>query len=272
MVMNKFLLVLALLMVAPTTYAQEKLSRKEKKIQTDLGLGQKSRAQLLNSPQEFPILSESEHPIAYAELRRVLRSILSSPEIKFRNEFAYDSVLIIQRDDIINAFATPGGYIYVYTGLLKYAENEDQLAGVLAHEIAHAELRHGVKKIKRTYGGSAILLAAGIATGLSVAQIVLVEILDKVVRQGYSRRQEAQADKYSVIYLSTNPNYNCGGCGDFFMRTLKGGADSKIPKFLSDHPDTRDRVNDIYAEGNKRDCRHTPQYQPGFIRLVADLP
>lgn len=271
--MYKLFLFLAILLTSFTSFAQkQKMTRQEKKIATDLGLGQKSREHIFSKPAEYPILPESQYPIAYAELKRILKSILSSPEIKYRESFAYDSVLIIQRDDIINAFAAPGGYIYVYTGLLKYAENEDQLAGILAHEIAHAELRHGIKKLKRTYGGSAILLAAGIATGLSVAQILLVEILDKVVRQGYSRRQEAQADKYSVIYLSTNPNYSCTGCGDFFMRTLKGGADVKIPTFLSDHPNTKDRVNDIYAEGDKRKCRTTARYYSGFTRLVANLP
>ena len=53
---------------------------------------------------------------------------------------------------MLNAFCTPGGYIYVYTGLIKYLDNEAQLAGVLGHEIAHADLRHVTDQLTEQYG------------------------------------------------------------------------------------------------------------------------
>ena len=60
-------------------------------------------------------------------------------------------------DNVLNAFCAPGGYIYVFSGLMRYLDSEDHLAGVLAHEIAHAELRHSSIRLQKEYGAKRLL-------------------------------------------------------------------------------------------------------------------
>jgi len=72
---------------------------------------------------------------------------------KHKDDFAWQ-VKIIDDPETLNAFATPGGYIYVYTGLIKFLDTEDQLAGVMGHEIAHADLRHSTRQMTSSYGVS----------------------------------------------------------------------------------------------------------------------
>jgi len=122
----------------------------------DVELGKMSAQSLADDPEEYPILPESEYPDAYAHLRRIVGGVIDSPEIQYRDLFAYDQMKIINRDDVLNAFCTPGGYIYVYTGLIKYLDQEDHLAGVLGHEIAHAENRHGSVRLQKEFGVKAL--------------------------------------------------------------------------------------------------------------------
>src|SRR5699024_7574846 len=109
-------------------------------VDDDKQLGLQVKEEIANNPTEFPILSEEEYPEAYEYLNGIVDRILSSEDIGYRDEFAWE-VYIIDKD-VLNAFAVPGGYIYVYTGLIKYLDKEDDLAGVLAHEIAHVDQRH----------------------------------------------------------------------------------------------------------------------------------
>ena len=64
---------------------------------------------------------------------------------------------IIHDDSTLNAFCTPGGYIYIYTGILKFLDSEDEFAGVLGHEIAHADLRHSTRQMTKQYGVQILL-------------------------------------------------------------------------------------------------------------------
>ena len=129
-------------------------------IEDDKKLGAQVADQIDNDTS-FVILSESEYPAAYSYLNNMKNKILNSGEVQYKNEFVW-KLHIIHNDDVLNAFATPGGYIYIYTGLIKFLEREDDLAGVLGHEIAHADRRHGSKQMQQQYGLSILL---GIITG-----------------------------------------------------------------------------------------------------------
>ena len=91
------------------------------------------------------------YPDAYAHLDALRDDILASGEVAYADEFDWETHFI-QDDEVLNAFAAPGGYIYVYTGLMRYLEEEDQLAGVLGHEIAHAANRHSTEQLTKQYG------------------------------------------------------------------------------------------------------------------------
>jgi predicted Zn-dependent protease len=105
---------------------------------------------------------------------------------------------VIDKDEI-NAFACPGGFIYIYTGLLNILDNEAQLAGVLAHEISHVVARHSVKKLQNIYGYS---ILAQIALGDKAEGVAgdIVNIAAMLILQGYSRDNEFEADRYGILY------------------------------------------------------------------------
>ncbi|MCL2211546.1 MAG: M48 family metalloprotease [Treponema sp.] len=117
----------------------------------------------------------------------------------------------------INAFATSGGHIFVTRGLIGAAKTEDALAGVIAHEVAHIQLKHGIKAIKNSRITQAILVtstsAAGAVTGMNVSQLTDVmkesvgEIVSTLVTNGYSQSQEFEADT-TALSLMAGAGYN----------------------------------------------------------------
>jgi len=237
----------------------------------DVELGKMSAQSLAEDPEEYPILPESEYPEAYEHLRRVVGGIIDSPELQHRDVFAYDQMKIINRDDVLNAFCTPGGYIYVYTGLIKYLDQEDHLAGVLGHEIAHAEKRHGSVRLQKGFGvkglSSFLLLTVPISTG----DYVNAKILKELMGLSYSRDQEAQADAYSVRYLSTS-DYACDGTAGFFVKLREAGDDVGIPEILSDHPDSGSRVREIQREAKRLGCSTEPADPSLWKAFQESLP
>ena len=101
----------------------------------DIELGKQVAGEIKNDPQTYPVLAEKDHIEIYNYLYSLRDVVLNSGKITYRNEFEW-KLHIIKDDEILNAFATPGGYIYVYTGLIKFLDSEDQLLGVLAHEVS----------------------------------------------------------------------------------------------------------------------------------------
>lgn len=144
---------------------------------------------------------------------------------------------VVDDDEQINAFAMPGGYIYVYSGLMKAAENEAELAAVMSHEIAHVTKRHVAERLVAAYGLQALSNAAlGENPGL-VKQLVAT-----VTAQGfllkYSRDHERQADKVGFDYL-VSAGYSPMGFVTFFEK-ISGGP--RPPEFLSSHPAPKNRI------------------------------
>src|SRR5690606_40204243 len=119
-------------------------------IQDDLKLGQQTKAQIEANPSEFPILSRGSHAAAYQYIDALRDDILAGGKINYKDEFAWE-VYIIDNDGVQNAFCTPGGYIYVYTGLIKYLDDKSSLAGVMGHEMAHADKRHSTEQLTKRY-------------------------------------------------------------------------------------------------------------------------
>ncbi len=218
----------------------------------DVEIGRESVLSIENDSLENPLLPVEKYPEAYAYLRKMVKEITLSESIEYDNLFKYDSVRIVHRDDILNAFCTPGGYIYIYTGLIKYLDHPDHLAGVLGHEIAHAELRHSAVRLQKEFGREKILDFI-LFSGAGLGGYVKASILSKMLTLDYSRDQEAKADELSVVYLSETP-YACDGVGGFFKKLVDNDEDIAVPEFLSDHPDSRNRITQIDAKAGELNC------------------
>jgi beta-barrel assembly-enhancing protease len=149
----------------------------------------------------------------------------------------------VVEDQAINAFATTGGYIYMNTGLLKAADNEAEVASVLAHEMGHIEGKHLIKQMRQ---GSTIGLLAR-ATGLNQSQAVALGV-DLALKRPRSRSDEYDADKRGLKIL-TRAGYAQSGMVSF-MKKLQGNR--SVPTFLSTHPGASDRVTQLQRQINNQ--------------------
>jgi len=148
--------------------------------------------------------------------------------------------------DEINAFAVPGGYLYVNRGLIEAADNEAELAGVIGHEIGHVVGKHGARQLTQRYG---LALLSRLILGEEPKMIA--ELAASIVATGaimhYSREMESEADMYGV-----QETYDVGidprGIATFFdkLKAMRGErGPSAVEKFLSTHPDPGDRAEAV---------------------------
>lgn len=187
--------------------------------------------------------------------------------------------LVLDSDDI-NAFATPGGHIFISRGLIRCCRTEDALAAVLAHEIGHVQLRHGMQAIEKARVTEALTVLAqeGLKTygSREIAQLTqtfsgaISDIASKMINNGYSRSFEYQADQAALIILK-RVGYNPAGLIDMLTvmeKKLKpGGLD-----FAKTHPAPRDRITEI----QKPDLTYTSVVPPKirqerFIKAAGQL-
>jgi len=231
-------------------------------IEDDIKLGQQVSQQIESDTKQFPILPEAANREVYSFIRGLTRDILNSGKVKHKNDFKWE-VKIIDDDKTLNAFATPGGYIYVYTGLIKFLDTEDQLAGVMGHEIAHADLRHSTNQLTKQYGLAGLL---SIATG-NADPGVLEQMVLSVVSLKFSRKHEEQSDEFSVIYLC-GTEYDAAGAAGFFKK-MEGQPTP--PQFLSTHPNPSNRVVDIESKKQELGCKNNTRRNTEYNRIKALL-
>lgn len=216
-------------------------------IDQDVKFGQQLANQIASDPQQYPVLDESRYPKAYEHLRRITNELLNSGKIKYKDKFVWQ-IKIIHDDNTLNAFCAPGGFIYVYTGIIKYLDYEAELAGVLGHEIAHADLRHSTEAMTRQMGAQTI---TDIVMGGERDQIT--QAVTQLTGLKYSRDNESEADQASVDYLCNTP-YDARGTAGFFEKMVKEGKSGKTPAFLSTHPNPEERVQNIHELWKKKGC------------------
>ena len=160
-----------------------------------------------------------------------------------RNDIPYTFQVV--EDDSVNAFATSGGFVYIHTGLIREADTEAELAGVVAHEIGHIVGRHSVNRMRE------IALANGIVGALGVSEDDLVNIgVQLALFLPNSRGAEYEADELGYDNLG-RAGYDQRGFITFMQKLNSGGSP---PEFFSTHPDPGNRVNrlqEMYDESHQ---------------------
>jgi beta-barrel assembly-enhancing protease len=238
-------------------------------VKDDIALGQKTAAEIDGNPKEYPILDPAAYPEAYAYIQKIVNTLLGSGQVRYAKQFPW-RVRIINRD-ILNAFCAPGGYIYVYTGLIRYLDAEYELAGVMGHEMAHADRRHTSRQLERTYGLALISqLALGNSSSALATQVS--QIAQGLAGLNFSRAHEREADEWSVRYLCST-SYPAFGASLFFekLQKEKSGGQS-VPQFLSTHPDPGNRVQEIRKKATRFGCQGSQTYQAEYAAFKAKLP
>src|SRR5881409_850015 len=156
-------------------------------------------------------------------------------------------------DATINAFALPGGFLYVHRGAIEAADNEAQLAGVMAHEISHVALRHGTNQASKAEFASGVLgIADGILGGSTGGALLskLGAFAAGGVLLRYSRTAESQADVMGTQVLYDS-GYDPRAMAQFFEKLEAESKGKNPPEFFSDHPNPEHRVERVDEEVDK---------------------
>lgn len=169
--------------------------------------------------------------------RRIV-SVCDRPDIEYNFKIVDDSTTI-------NAFALPGGYIYVYSGLLLKADNEAEVAGVIAHEVGHVVGKHSVKQLTKIYGYQ-FVVALALGNNPSMLEQIAADILGGVGILYYGRDNEYEADAYCIKYVNLL-GYDPNAMVTFFEKLdeLQTKDPSHIEKLMSTHPQPAERIEKI---------------------------
>lgn len=238
------------------------------KVQDDVKLGRDYSAQV---EREFPILNDYQSTEYLAGVgRRLVNAI--PPEFQ-QSAFQYTFKIVNARD--INAFALPGGPMYVNRGMIEAANTEGEMAGVMAHEIAHVALRHSTAQatqqsnpLKQILGIGAILggYVLGGQTGAAIGQTIYSGLLVLP----YSREYETQSDILGSQIMA-RAGYDPRDLANMF-RTIEKESGGSGPEWLSSHPSPSNRYENINREASQLRVSSNPiKMTRGFERIQAKM-
>jgi predicted Zn-dependent protease len=183
----------------------------------------------------------SNDPTMNAYVRSMGQKIVAGSPAPF-NQLPWEFHIV--DDPALNAFAVPGGHIYVHTGLIANADNAAELAGVMAHEISHVVARHSTEQISRQYGLS---MLAGLVLGQDPG--VLSQIAAQIVAGGalarFSREAEREADELGIQAMY-RAGYDPRGMASMFEELLEHQQrqPGRVEQFFATHPTTTERVRE----------------------------
>lgn len=231
--------------------------------QTEIALGEKLSAQV---EKQEKVLADRQ---VQAYVRQVadplvLRSQQDRPGIAYR-------VAVLDNPKQVNAFALPGGFIYVYSGLLKAAQDEAELAGVLAHEIGHVVGRHSANQLATRFG---LDLLASLALGENPGQLseLAADLAGAGALARFSRDDERQADEYGFKYTLAC-GYDPRGLLRFFekLQQMEKDQRSEVENLFSTHPPTPERIARIERMIEKAGNPTGRTERERFLRETASL-
>jgi predicted Zn-dependent protease len=238
-------LVWTMLMMPLLAFGQTRISmsKNKYKIQDDVKLGQQAAAEV---EQQMPILNDYE---ASRYIQDVGRRLVNAIPSQFQHpEFRYTFKVVNARD--INAFALPGGPMYINRGMIEAARNEGEMAGVMAHELSHVALRHGTAQATKMNNPLNQILGIGAVLGGAVLGGQQGAQLGQIFAQGYftrfSREYETQADILGSQIMA-QAGYDPRDLANMF-KTIERQGGSGTPEFLSSHPSPANRYATIERE------------------------
>ncbi|MCS7024154.1 MAG: M48 family metallopeptidase [Bryobacteraceae bacterium] len=225
----------------------------------DIQLGKEAAAEI---EKQIAVVTQPE---VHDYVNRIAAKLVAQPEA---DQYPYTFKVVY--DKTINAFALPGGPAYIHTGLILAAENEAQIAGVIAHEISHVALRHGTSQVTKAnatqllagfggamLGGGLLGQLAQIGAGLGANSLLLK----------FSRGAETDADLLGARMMA-KAGYDPIEMATFFQKLEEEEKRSgrAVPQFLSDHPSPGNRVKAVSAEVKMMPAR---QYTKGDSAQLA---
>jgi beta-barrel assembly-enhancing protease len=187
-------------------------------------------------------------------------------------ESGFPFTFTVLDDKQINAFALPGGPMFILTGLLRNVDNEAQLAAVMAHEMSHVILRHGTHEVSKAKMTQLPALLAGELLGNSSLLTKLTTMGANAYILKFSRDAESEADALGA-HIMAEAGYNPMEMARFFNRlqSIGGQGNSRLSQFLSDHPNPGNRERAIEAEVQTLPPGRYGYSVGDFARMRADV-
>ena len=212
--------------------------------QEELALGFESAKQVLQTQKV------STDPQKNAMVKRIGQRIAQTTETLHKVNYQWE-FFVIDNDEEANAFCLPGGKVFVYTGLFKYVANDDELAAVMGHEIAHALARHGAERMSAGQAqqiGGQLLGAVMQSRGNSANTAMVMQAFGIGSQLGvmlpHSRTQEYEADHIGLV-LAAKSGYNPRSALSFWEKF--GASGETPPEYMSTHPAPANRIAQIKA-------------------------
>jgi beta-barrel assembly-enhancing protease len=213
--------------------------------QQEVQLGQQYASQV-NS--ELPVVNDPE-------INRYI-NVLGDSIARLTNRGDLDWHFYVVNTEVVNAFALPGGFIYVNRGIIERADKLDELAGVMGHEIGHVVKRHSVKQMQQQQGANVGVALTCVLTHIcdSQASQAAIQLGGAAVFAKFSRQDEKEADEEgfrNVVRAGISPK----GLVTFFQKLMaeQTTEPSLVDAWFSDHPLTQDRIADVQRLIDKQD-------------------
>ena len=224
-----------------------------------------STQQEVQMGQQYSTQLNSTLPIVTDPAVQAYVNQLGNSMAKLTGRADLDWKFFVVNTEVVNAFALPGGYIYVNRGVIERADKMDELAGVIGHEIGHVVKRHSLKQMQQQQGANVGIALTCVLTHVcdSDASQAAIQLGGAAVFAKFSRQDEKDADEEgfkNVIRAGISPK----GLASFFQKLMaeeKGGG-SPVDAWFSDHPLTQDRIADIQKLIDAKD--------PAILRTLAE--
>jgi len=215
--------------------------------------------------KQMPVLPDSSPETQY--IRQLGKKLVDV--IPQENSWPYEFHVIPQKE--INAFALPGGPMFINIGAIVQADNEAQLAGVMAHEMSHVYMQHSAKQASKAQWAGLLGALGGLFGGGTAGSLARlgIQLGAGSLMMKYSRADESQADAVGAIIMH-RAGYDPRALADFFQKLEQQGGGGGGPQFLSDHPNPGNRQAAIDKEVSNWPPKNYLRNSQAFIRAKQD--
>jgi predicted Zn-dependent protease len=223
---------------------------------------------------QLPMLNDATISSYVSSLGRAIASTTSRSDLNW--QFG------VVNSQVINAFALPGGFIYVNRGILANAANESELAGVLSHEIEHVVRRHSVKQMEQAQGANIGVALACTLTSVcgNQAAAAAIQVGGTALFAKYSRGDEVEADRggfENMVRTGISPRGQLSFFQKLAAEEQRSGGNGSASSFFATHPGTTERITDIQQllnsnAGRISGLRNDSQSFQAMKRRLAQLP
>jgi predicted Zn-dependent protease len=203
----------------------------------------KSKNKLINKGNQLSSIKEIGKRIEFAVSSFFLKENGEDPTSNFQWDY-----ILVNNDKVVNAWCMPGGKIAVYTGILKITQNDNALAAVMGHEIAHAVAKHSVERASQALTVNIGAQVADIFLGgainrarNSVGQASGMDIFKLGIFNPFGRKQETEADYLGLIFSSL-AGYDIREAAKLWKRMSENNKGKELPQFMSTHPSSKNRI------------------------------